>query len=231
MKIPALTLSLFAAALAAQAHAASHFENGVALTSDRVFRGVSQTCGDPGVIGELKWKNDKGPYAGLWASNLCYENRQGESVEILPFVGTTVKAGKGGFDIGLLYHYRPASGRDLDYSELTLAYDRKFGTTGMRLGVFLSPDGIDRTKSTYTYLDLRQPLGNWGRFKISASAHAGRFESARNGYRDLRLGMSASTTGLILSAAVSTSSLESQARFPGAGDAGTRAYATVTKMF
>src|SRR5262245_2646296 len=57
------------------AFADSSFSGNVALTSDYVFRGISQTQGDPAIQGGFDFTTNVGNapfYAGAWASNVDF---------------------------------------------------------------------------------------------------------------------------------------------------------------
>jgi uncharacterized protein (TIGR02001 family) len=61
--------------VATPAFADSSFSGNVALTSDYVFRGISQTQGDPAIQGGFDFTTNMGGlpvYAGTWASNLDF---------------------------------------------------------------------------------------------------------------------------------------------------------------
>ncbi|TWH64609.1 uncharacterized protein (TIGR02001 family) [Azomonas agilis] len=58
--------------LAAEAWALS-VNGSAALTSDYVWRGTSQTRGDPAVQGSLKLSTDSGWYASVWGSNVEFD--------------------------------------------------------------------------------------------------------------------------------------------------------------
>ena len=60
----------------------------VALTSDYVFRGVSQTNRKPALQAGLNYAfGDSGFYAGLWASNVDFNDPDGPNIELDSFVG------------------------------------------------------------------------------------------------------------------------------------------------
>jgi uncharacterized protein (TIGR02001 family) len=65
----ALALALSAAASQAQAQG---FSGGATLTSDYVFRGLSQTDEGVALQGELRYDHTSGFYGGLWASNVDF---------------------------------------------------------------------------------------------------------------------------------------------------------------
>ena len=57
-------------AVATSAHAGT--TGSVALTSDYVFRGVSQTDGKPALQGGIEFASEGGFYAGAWGSNVSW---------------------------------------------------------------------------------------------------------------------------------------------------------------
>lgn len=56
------------AAHAPAALAAGQWQGSVAIVSDYMFRGVSQTYGDPALQAGLAWRDETGWFAGAWAS-------------------------------------------------------------------------------------------------------------------------------------------------------------------
>ena len=52
------------------------------LTSDYVFRGVSQTAEDPALQGSIDYEGESGGYVGLWGSNVDFDNCCDEDIEL-----------------------------------------------------------------------------------------------------------------------------------------------------
>ena len=117
--------------LAAQAG----FSANLAVTTDYVWRGVSQTLGDPALQGGLDFEHDSGVYAGVWASKVDFfdggdpeadpADDDGADVEIDYYAGFAGETENGlGWDIGIVSYTFPDS--DLDSSEevyLGLSYN------------------------------------------------------------------------------------------------------------
>lgn len=79
----------------------------VALTSDYVFRGVSQTGGDPSIQGGADYTNG-GVYAGTWASNVDFEELgAGSGIELDLYAGVRPQAGPVALDIGVIGYFYP----------------------------------------------------------------------------------------------------------------------------
>ena len=100
----------------------------VAFSSDYVWRGISQTAGDPTVQGALEFEVGAGGAAvffGLWGSNVSFDN--GASLELDPYVGVSLGLSD---SLGLkvqatqyTYHGARGEGDDadnLDFSEISV---------------------------------------------------------------------------------------------------------------
>ena len=74
-----------AAAPAAAAPASPHtFTANVALVSDYVFRGLTQTNGKPAIQGGFDYSHASGFYAGTWLSNISWYTDQNSGVKSAP---------------------------------------------------------------------------------------------------------------------------------------------------
>ena len=97
----------------------------VTLATDYVFRGVSQTNGDPAIQGGFDYNHAKGFYAGLWASNLEFNENAGlapsasdneATIELDLYAGYSGSIGKNhSYDIGVIYYGYPGSESNLNY--------------------------------------------------------------------------------------------------------------------
>ena len=91
---------------------ADYFSANVALTSDYVWRGDSQTDSDPAIQGGIDFKHPVGIYAGAWGSNVDFPDANGDTanIEIDLYGGYVHDFGNGfGTDIGLIYYAYPNS--------------------------------------------------------------------------------------------------------------------------
>jgi uncharacterized protein (TIGR02001 family) len=87
----------------------------VALTSDYVFRGISQNNQDPALQGGLEYAADNGLYVGTWGSNISWLSDLStpaapisSSLELDVYGGYRGKFGDTvGFDVGALYYWYP----------------------------------------------------------------------------------------------------------------------------
>ncbi len=111
----------------------------LAVSSDYVFRGFSQTSEDPAVSGGIDLTSG-GFYAGAWASNVDFADSTDAEVDL--YGGYRTEAGGLALDFGVvsyLYVHEPRNA-EYDYVELKAAASRAFGPVTGGVAVFYSPD-------------------------------------------------------------------------------------------
>ena len=87
----------------------------VALTSDYIFRGISQTNQEPALQAGIEYAADSGFYVGSWGSNINWlsdlstsQAPISSSLELDAYAGYRGKFGESvGFDVGALYYWYP----------------------------------------------------------------------------------------------------------------------------
>ena len=97
-------IAMAATTVAAPALAEGEWSGNVAITSDYVFRGISQTDGAPTVSGGFDWASDSF-YVGTWASGVDFGD--GTSTEIDVYAGFTPTVGVFDLDLGAIYYIYP----------------------------------------------------------------------------------------------------------------------------
>jgi len=141
------------------------FSGNVALTTDYVYRGISQTDEGAAVQGGFDLEHSSGFYAGVWASNLDFGDDS--DIEIDYYAGVAGEfSNKIGWDVGVLYYSYPDSDAadtgDYDFTEVygSLSYD--FGPAALTGGLAYSSDfyGTNTGDATYITLDVDVPLPN-----------------------------------------------------------------------
>lgn len=114
----------------------------VGVTSDYVFRGVSQTQEDPAVQGGIDASYGVA-YAGVWASNVDF-GADDPSAEIDLYAGVKPTVGDTSLDFGVLYYgYAKDKGLtpgSFSYFELKAAASHTFGPATLGAAVFYSPE-------------------------------------------------------------------------------------------
>ena len=136
--------ALAAAAFAPAAFAQAEFSGNVALTTDYVFRGISQTNEDPGISGGFDVVNGLF-YAGVWAANVDFQDEPEDTNFEIDFYAGLAGSFEGsgiGWDVGVIYYaYPDAETADLDlveiYGGLSKDFDSGFSVGGY---VYIDPD-------------------------------------------------------------------------------------------
>lgn len=163
----------------------------VSMTSDYLFRGISQTGGDGAIQGGLDYTHASGIYLGTWGSNVGWiEDYQGYAsgnVEFDLYGGYRGGIGDTGlsYDLGIIGYFYPgekAGAVDADTTELYAALGWKWFTVKYSYSIsdetfgFANSDGSD-------YLDLSAslPVGESG---LTVGAHWGTFSFDNNGAQD-----------------------------------------------
>ncbi|MDP1526859.1 MAG: TorF family putative porin [Rhodocyclaceae bacterium] len=107
----ALASPMFAAA--AEPTPVHSFSYNVGVTSDYLFRGVSQTHGKPALQGGIDYAHSSGLYVGAWASTITWvkDNFGKGSVELDLYGGYKGSiTGDVGYDVGLIHYNYPGKG-------------------------------------------------------------------------------------------------------------------------
>ena len=171
-----------------------------ALTSEYVFRGVSQSHGDPAIQAGFEASSEAGWYGGVWGSSISWLSDLStpaapisSSVEIDGYFGYRGRFSEAvSFDAGLIYYGYPGdfpSGfNEADTAELYFGttwgvWNAKYSYALTDLFGFADSDG-----SQYLELNANWPLtGAW-----TLNAHAGHQwieENADFDYTDWKLGL------------------------------------------
>ena len=129
-------------AVAGTAAAEGEWSGNVALSTDYVWRGVSQSNEDMAISGGFDYANGIF-YAGTWASNVDFEDGSDTNVELDFYAGVASEFANGvSWDLGVIYYSYPDSDdEDLDFVELQAALGYAF-EGGVEVGgaVYWDPD-------------------------------------------------------------------------------------------
>jgi uncharacterized protein (TIGR02001 family) len=160
----------------------------VALATEYVFRGVSQTSEGPAIQGGFDATCGLF-YAGVWASNLDW-GVNGTDIEIDWYAGIKPKTGRITWDLGVIYYSYPSSteafaGFDNNYVELKVGASAELWKDGTLSGtVFWSPDYQFETGNVFTFeAGFAQVLPKIGMFTPTFSALIGYQVGDDNAYR------------------------------------------------
>jgi len=143
-------------ALASQAKAVEVSGN-AALTTDYVWRGSTQTQGDPAVQAGFKVAGNTGLYMSIWGSNVEFAPETHASSEFDFTVGWGRKLSNDwAVDVNILYYRYPSTTVDLNWTELngTVTYADNYW-----LSVGYSPEALGSSDTgVYTQLGARFPV-------------------------------------------------------------------------
>lgn len=137
-----------------------------ALSSDYLFRGISQTRGRPAVQGTFEALHDSGFYAGAFISNVAFAGTDARQ-ELDLVAGYRFAALGIAWDIGAIYYSypgysRPPGGYNIDYAEGALKASKAIDAVTLLAGAYLSPDFFGQSGTGF-YLeggaDVALPLG------------------------------------------------------------------------
>ncbi len=131
----------------------------VALTTDYVWRGISQTDNKGAVQGGLDLNHNSGAYIGTWASNVDFGSDA--SAEWDWYLGYAGEVANFAYDVGYVaYTYTGESG--LNFSE----WYASVGVMGATFGTHYSDDSSvvsNKDDSTfYWYLAYDHEINDWG---------------------------------------------------------------------
>ena len=163
----------------------------ITLATDYVFRGVSQTDEGAALQGGMDIESDTGLHAGIWGSNIDFNNPGDGSLELDIYGGFQNKVGENfSYDVGGIYYAYPGSAGSLnyDYWELYVSGGYDFDVASVHAGVYYSPDFTGNTgDAVYTIIGADVPLPE--DFVLSAHYAHQSIDEADN-YSDWRVGVS-----------------------------------------
>lgn len=112
-----LATSVIAATAAAgvSAPALAGVSANIGVTSNYIWRGVSQTDDGSAVSGGIDYESDVGFYSGLWVSTVEFADDAGTETDL--YLGYGGEAGGFGYDVGYVY-YLYTEYDDVDFGEL-----------------------------------------------------------------------------------------------------------------
>lgn len=139
------------------------FSTTIGFVSEYSFRGLAQSDEHPAVQGSIDWSHDSGFYAGIWGSNVDFNDGDEASVETDLYAGYSGEINGFAYDIGALYYMYPGADSDLDYDywegAFSLGYD--FDVVSVSAAINYSPDNFASTgDATYVagYVDVPLPF-------------------------------------------------------------------------
>ena len=149
LRLAALVSGLAIAAIAAPALSQDVSAN-AALTSDYVFRGVSQTDEGPAIQGGVDLTHGLF-YAGAWASNVDFFDSTDAEIDL--YAGFKPTLGAATLDLGVIYYgyVNEPSGADYANWEFKAAGSIPAGKGSLGGAVYYSPDGFGAAEESVYY--------------------------------------------------------------------------------
>lgn len=151
-------------------HALAQWSGSMALTSDYVWRGSSQTRQDPAVQAGIKYTHDSGLYASVWGSSVKYRPDNGASTEFDFAAGWSGKlAPDWALDVYLLRYQYPSASVKLNWNELNAAVtwrDHYWLAVGHSNNTMASD-----TSGTYVLLGAKYPINDQLRLEASVARY------------------------------------------------------------
>lgn len=186
--------SLLAIALATAATgtaaAEGEFSGNVAMSTDYVWRGISQSNEDFALSGGFDYTNGIF-YAGTWASNIDFDDPSDANMEVDFYGGIASEFANGiTWDLGVIYYVYPDSeDTDLDFVELKGALGYSFDG-GLSVGgeVYYDPDNENM------YLNATAGFAVSENFGVDASVGNYQFDAGGD-YTNWSVGASTSAAG------------------------------------
>ena len=121
----------------------------VSFASDYIWRGMTQSDG-PAIQGGFDYASDGGFYAGIWGSNVNFNDGAGSELDY--YFGYGFDMGGVGVDIGYLAYDYPDNDSDLDFEEIYVGLS--MGDLGL-----LYASGVDGAPD---YMEVSYGFGDVG---------------------------------------------------------------------
>lgn len=175
----------------------------VGLTSDYIFRGISQTQGNGAIQGGLDVAHENGLYIGTWASNVDFGGDASVEFDYYLGFGNDITENIS-YDLGWIKYDYPGESA-LNLSE----YYGSLSAYGLKVGAAYSDDfgGSDTTLYSYVYYEYALP------YDVGLALQYGKydFKDATFGnddsYNDWSIGLSKTLVGLDFGLTYSDTSL------------------------
>jgi uncharacterized protein (TIGR02001 family) len=193
-------------AMAADAPASPHTVSfNVGVTTDYVFRGISQSQHDPAISGGIDYSHASGLYAGAWLSTQKWVDdagpyKGGSDLELDLYGGYKGSVGDIGYDVGFIHYAYDGDRADaapgyvtpetsevylgLSWKMLSLKYSHVVSNYFVGWG----GSGVDSKGSHYLELNATQDLGDgWGLLGHIGHQKVEHFSNAS--YTDWKIGV------------------------------------------
>ena len=150
------------------------------VTSDYIWRGMTQNGGGTSASGGFDIDMGNGVYAGTWVGDVAFAGADGTNTmatqEVDYYVGYAGESGSISYDVGYIMYTYDADGIDFDEFYATLSS----GAFSVSYYTLVSDDGdADAGDATYLSLDYETEVGEMG-----LALHYGAYDAADWGLQD-----------------------------------------------
>tara|TARA_R110002072_G_scaffold156566_8_gene307086 strand:+ start:702 stop:1394 length:693 start_codon:yes stop_codon:yes gene_type:complete len=190
-KFAGLALATLLGTTATATASAQDVEGNIALTSNYIYRGVSQTDGGPAISGGFDVADDSGLYAGVWGSSVDFGDDTTMELDLYGGYATTL--GSWDLDIGgIFYGYpdSPSAGGDQNFWEIYAGVGHALGPLAWDAKLSWSPDFyLESGPATYIETGLTYEFA--AGIAIDARIGASSFDDVPAAdYEDYQIGVS-----------------------------------------
>ncbi|MFN4040862.1 MAG: TorF family putative porin [Brevundimonas sp.] len=142
----------------------------VAVGSDYVFRGVSQTEEDAAISGGVDLTSGSF-YAGAWVSNVAFPRDPDTNAEMDVYAGLRPEFAGWVWDFGAVGYFYTGQpdGADYDYVEAKVAASRAIGPATVGAAVYWSPDFFGAAEDEATYVEATASFSPADRWTVSGA--------------------------------------------------------------
>tara|TARA_Y100000022_G_C13178699_1_gene342254 strand:- start:9 stop:686 length:678 start_codon:yes stop_codon:yes gene_type:complete len=142
---------------------AASIEGNVGITSDYIWRGMTQSDGESSFSGGIDISTDGGFYAGTWVGDVKDTAGTGASYELDVYVGYAGEAGSISYDVGYIQYMYPDVDADQDFGEVYVG----LGTGPVSVTYYYEVDNddgsVDSGDNTYLSFDASTDISeDWG---------------------------------------------------------------------
>ena len=127
----------------------------VTFSSDYIWRGMTQTDG-PAMSGGFDFESENGFYAGIWGSNVNFNDGAGSELDY--YFGYGFEVGNVGIDLGYVAFDYPQNNTGLDFEEIVISLSMGDLDLTFALGQDSAPD---YTEISYTFGDVGLSYGEY----------------------------------------------------------------------
>jgi len=131
----------------------------VAIVSDYMFRGISQTTNNAAVQGGLDWDTGAGFHFGTWASSVNFNDGNSATTELDLYGGYGGSIDNFSYDVGFTYYWYPGANKSYNLWEVYGKAGYDFGVASTTAYIAYTPDNFGNTgDATYASLSFGIPV-------------------------------------------------------------------------